>query len=119
MNETSMSANTLGMTDPPAVSARAQAPASLRPAAKVLSRPEAMQRNGKALVVAGWAVTLIGVVLYCATTFAGGVDADMGELLTKNVVPFARATLAVMGIGTALWLAGSFVYLKGAMDADP
>ncbi|GMU63691.1 MAG: hypothetical protein AMXMBFR34_54540 [Myxococcaceae bacterium] len=82
------------------------------------ARAESHQRTGKVLVVAGFIVTILGVVLYCAVTFAGGVDAGMGDILFHNAVPFARATLGVLGLGTLLWLVGSFTYLRGAMDAD-
>lgn len=113
MNETPLSASTMDLSIDPALPGRA----SPRSLTKPLNRAESQQRKGKAMVVAGWVVTLLGVVLYCAATFSAGVDADMGALLTENVVPFAHATLAVMGLGTLLWLTGSFVYLKGAMDA--
>lgn len=79
---------------------------------------EARQRNGKRMIFAGFGITILGVVLYCAACFAGGMDAEMGDILLRNVVPFARATLAVVGLGTLVWLVGSFTYLRGAMDAD-
>ncbi|MCC7381921.1 MAG: hypothetical protein IT384_08835 [Deltaproteobacteria bacterium] len=79
---------------------------------------EARQRRGRILIFSGFAITIAGVVLYCAACFAGGLDADMGDLLFKNTVPFARATLGVLGVGTLVWLAGSLTYLRGAMDAD-
>ncbi|MBI2375685.1 MAG: hypothetical protein HYV07_16940 [Deltaproteobacteria bacterium] len=70
------------------------------------------------MILAGFVITIVGVVLYCAVCFAGGMDADMGDILFKNAVPFAQATLAVLGLGTLVWLVGSFTYLRGAMDAD-
>ncbi|MCC6900264.1 MAG: hypothetical protein IT377_14895 [Polyangiaceae bacterium] len=77
-----------------------------------------MQKRGRVMIVAGFVITIVGVVLYCAACFAGGVDADMGDLLLDNAVPFARATLGVLGFGTLVWLIGSFMHLRGAMDAD-
>ncbi|MBI2569842.1 MAG: hypothetical protein HYV63_22795 [Candidatus Schekmanbacteria bacterium] len=82
------------------------------------ARAESLQRAGKGMIFAGFVITIVGVVLYCAVCFAGGMDADMGDLLFENAVPFARATLAVLGVGTLVWLVGSFTYLRGAMDAD-
>lgn len=79
---------------------------------------ESLQKVGKGMILAGFIITIVGVVLYCAACFAGGADADMGDILFKNAVPFARATLAVLGLGTLVWLVGSFTYLRGAMDAD-
>lgn len=83
-----------------------------------LPRAEALQRNGRRLVVVGYAVTVIGIVLYCLACFTGGLSADMGDLLLKNAVPFAHSTLAVLGVGTATWIVGSFIYLRGAMEDD-
>lgn len=86
-----------------------------------LPRAESLQRNGRRLVVLGYAVTVVGIVLYCLACFAGGLRADIGDLLLNNAVPFARATLAVLGVGTAMWIVGSFTYLRGAMEdnVDP
>jgi hypothetical protein len=98
------------------------APSSSRTSREVATRPalgaEAMQRAGKRMILAGFIITIAGIVLYCAVCFAGGVDADMGDILLTNAVPFARATLAVLGVGVLVWLVGSFTYLNGAMDAD-
>lgn len=82
------------------------------------TRAESLQRTGKAMVIAGFVITIVGVVAYCAVTFAGGIDADMGDILFRNAVPFARTTLAILALGTLAWLIGSFTYLRGAMDAD-
>ena len=81
--------------------------------------PQAVQRRGKNMVVAGWIVTVVAAILYCVACFSGSVDADLAEILSTNAVPFARAMLVATGVGTLLWLVGSFVYLRGAMDADP
>lgn len=78
----------------------------------------ALQRRGKNLIFAGSVITIVGVVLYCAVCFAGGVDTELGAILLENTIPFGRATLGVLGIGTVMWLIGSFTYLRGAMDAD-
>jgi hypothetical protein len=83
-------------------------------AAKAASR----QKAGKRMIVAGFVLTIIGVVLYCIASFAGDLGAGMGDILFRNAVPFARATLAVIGLGTLVWLVGSFTYLEGTMDAE-
>jgi hypothetical protein len=82
------------------------------------ARAEATMRAGRLMIFAGVVVTILGVVLYSLACFAGGMDADMGDILFRNAVPFARAMLGVLGLGTLVWLAGSFVYLRGALDAD-
>lgn len=102
----------IGLDEGNVVGARApQASDELAPA-------EARQRLGKRLILAGSVVTVLGVILYCAVCFAGGLDADMGDLLFRNSVPFARATLGVLGLGTLIWVIGSFTYLRGAMEMD-
>ena len=83
------------------------------------ARPRlAAERTILAMILAGFIITIVGVVLYCGVCFAGGMDAEMGDVLLRNAVPFAGATLAVMGLGTLVWLAGSVTFLRGAMDAD-
>jgi hypothetical protein len=79
---------------------------------------EARQRTGLRLIVSGFVITVAGVILYSLACFAGGVDANVGDMLFRNSVPFVRTTLGVLGLGTLVWLVGSFVYLQGAMDAD-
>lgn len=80
---------------------------------------EGLQKSGTRLIFAGFAVTILGVVLYCAVCFAGSVDADLADILLRDAVPFGRATLGVLGVGTLMWLVGSFRYLRGLMDAEP
>ncbi len=82
------------------------------------TRAEWLQTTGRRMVVAGFVITILGVVAYCGVTFAGGVNAEVGDLLFRNAVPFGRSTLVVLGIGTLVWLIGSFTYLRGAMEAD-
>jgi hypothetical protein len=81
-------------------------------------RGEALQKTGKRWVVAGFAITILGVVSYCLACFAGGVDAEMGDIMLRNAVPFARVTLAILGLGCFVWLIGSLTYLRGAMEID-
>lgn len=82
------------------------------------ARAEAQQKLGRRMIVAGFVITIAGIFLYCLASFAGGVDADMGDILFENAEPFTRATLGVLGLGTLVWLVGSFKYLKGSMDAE-
>lgn len=101
----------------PSSHAHPEVPAAVLEASRA-SRAETMQKNGKGMILAGFVITVVGVVLYCLACFAGGVDAGMGDILFRNAVPFARATLGILGVGTLVWLVGSFTYLRGAMDAD-
>lgn len=81
-------------------------------------RTVSMQSAGRALVVGGFFVTIGGVVAYCSACLAGGLDSDFGDLLMKNAVPFGRSTLAALGLGTLMWIVGSFTYLRGEMNVD-
>ncbi|NUQ74100.1 MAG: hypothetical protein HUU21_11140 [Polyangiaceae bacterium] len=81
-------------------------------------RAEGLQRDGKKMVIAGFVITILGVVMYCAVNFAGEMTDGMNGLAFRNVVPFTWGTLAVLGLGTLIWLVGSFTYLRGMMDAD-
>lgn len=74
-------------------------------------------RRGRALVIGGFVVTILGVIGYCAVTFAGGMHLGVAELLLESTTPFVT-TLVVIGAGTLLWLVGSMMYLIGAVDSD-
>ncbi|MCK6555940.1 hypothetical protein L6Q96_15395 [Candidatus Binatia bacterium] len=87
-------------------------------AAERLARAESQQQVGRWMIMAGFVVTILGVVGYCVASFAGGVNAGISDILFANAVPFARTTLIGLGIGTALWLVGSFTYLHGVIIAD-
>jgi hypothetical protein len=80
-------------------------------------RVKFQQKAGRVMVGGGFVVTILGVVAYCCACLMGGLDADMGDVLTTNAVPFAHSTLAVLGVGTLLWLVGSFTSLRSAMNA--
>lgn len=81
-------------------------------------RAEGLQRDGKKMVIAGFVITILGVVMYCAVNFAGEFKTGMDDVLYRNVVPFTWSTLAILGLGTLVWMVGSFTYLRGMMDAD-
>jgi uncharacterized membrane protein len=86
--------------------------------AQARSHAESLQRVGTRTIAVGSVITIVGIVLYCIACFAGGIDADLGDILFRNSVPFARTTLAVVALGTVVWLVGSLTYLRGAMDAE-
>jgi len=113
------SSQTLGRKPDALVTGRAaggRQDAASRTAAR--TRAEAMQKSGTRLIAAGFVITIVGIVLYCVACFAGGVDAELGDIMFRNSVPFARATLGVLALGTLVWFFGSVQYLRGAMDAE-
>jgi hypothetical protein len=70
---------------------------------------------GKRLVITGIFIALIGVILYCAATFAVGVGSTAQPDMGWPVV----ASLGVVGVGTLLWIVGAIVYFIGGVDSDP
>lgn len=80
------------------------------------ARPDLRLRKGKALVVAGWVIAMVGVLVYCVASFAAGADVGLAEILLDGAVPAARVGLIVVGVGTLVWLVGSVVHMNAALD---
>lgn len=89
-----------------------------RTAISPATRADNLQRAGQRMILSGFLIAIAGVVAYCLACFAAGMSTAMEDVLFKNDVPFARATLSVLGAGTIVWIVGSITYLRGAMDAD-
>jgi hypothetical protein len=77
-----------------------------------------MQR-AKRLVIAGFSVAVAGMIGYCAACLGAGVNQDFGVHLLERPQWLIAPTLGTVGLGTVLWLIGSFHYLSAAMDSDP
>ncbi len=75
-------------------------------------------RRGKQLVISGFIVAVVGIVAYCVVCFSGGVNQEIASALLTNPGWLVGPTLGVIGLGTILWLVGSFIYLSGGMDSD-
>ena len=101
---------------PADVAIESKDPARPSPRAAAAARPQARERQGKRLVVTGWITAVVGIVLYCAASFAGGADADLGAVLFHGAIPAARAALLVVGAGTLLWIVGSVVHTNAVLD---
>lgn len=82
------------------------------------ARPEVRQRQGKILVVAGWIIAMVGVLVYCVTSFAAAADVGLAAILLDGAIPAARAGLLVIGGGTLLWLIGSVMHLNASLDVS-
>ncbi len=87
--------------------------------AEVYARAEQRMRRGKELVINGFIVAMVGIVAYCVTTFSALENQELGSNLLESPGWLIWPTLGLIGLGTLLWLVGSFVYLNGAMDSDP
>lgn len=90
-----------------------------RSKADVYTDAERRMRRGKQLVISGFIVAIAGVIAYCVACFSAGVNQELGSALLENPEWLVMPTLGVIGLGTLLWLVGSFLYLTGGMDSDP
>ncbi len=86
---------------------------------EVYARAEQRMRRGKRLVISGFIVAVVGIVAYCVACFTAAVNQELGSALLESPGWLVGPTLGMIGLGTLLWLVGSFVYLNGAMDSDP
>ena len=77
-----------------------------------------MQR-GRRLVFSGFTVAIIGIVAYCIICFSSALNVELGTALLNGPAWLTGPALGIIGLGTLLWLIGSFAYLRGAMDSDP
>jgi hypothetical protein len=87
--------------------------------AEIYARAEQQMRHGKELVIGGYIVAVVGIVGYCVASFSAAVNPDLGAALLESPRWLFAPTLGIIGLGTLLWLVGSFIYLNGAMDSDP
>lgn len=76
-------------------------------------------KRGRQLVVTGFVVAVAGVVAYCLVSFSAGVSQELGSVLLRTPGWVVGPALGIIGIGTLLWLVGSFLYLLGGLDSDP
>lgn len=76
-------------------------------------------RQGKRLVVSGFVVAVTGIVAYCVVCLGAAMSQDLGTVILESPGWLAGSMLGVIGLGTLLWLVGSFMYLSGGMDSDP
>ncbi len=101
--------------------AQAAAPVVSRPLSKtqVYARAEQQMQRGRQLVVSGFVVAVLGIVAYCLVGLSAGVNQQLGSAFLESSEWLTGATLGTIGLGTLLWLAGSFMYVSGGMDGDP
>ncbi len=86
---------------------------------EVYARAEQRMRRGKQVVISGFIVAVVGIVAYCVASFSAAVNQELGSALLESPGWLVGPTLGMIGLGTLLWLVGSFVHLNGAMDSDP
>ena len=96
-------------------------PAVSRPLSKtqVYVRAEQQMQRGRRLVVSGFVVAVLGIVAYCLVGLSAGVNQQLGSAFLESSDWLTGVTLGTIGLGTLLWLVGSFMYVSGGMDSDP
>lgn len=87
--------------------------------ADVYARAERQMRCGKRLVISGFVSAVAGIVAYCVVGLSAGVNPQAGSVFLESSGWLHGATLAIIGLGVLLWLAGSILYVNGGMDSDP
>lgn len=76
-------------------------------------------RRGRHLVTGGFMVSIAGIIGYCVGVFFGaGASREAGAAFLESPDLLVGSALGMVALGTLLWLAGSFVYLHAAMEAD-
>ena len=87
--------------------------------AQIYARAERQMHHGKRLVIGGFAVAVLGIVAYCIVGLSAGVNQQLGSAFVESSEWLTAVTLGTIGLGTLLWLVGSFLYVSGGMDGDP
>ncbi len=75
-----------------------------------------IRERGRRWILSGWAISLVGVFLYCRALFAAGTDGDLAAMLGRTGLT-GWAALLLVATGVVFWLAGNLVYLKDALDS--
>lgn len=72
---------------------------------------------GKRVVIAGFVIAILGVIVYCLACFNSDLNQQFGNM--EHTSGLLASSLGTIGLGTLLWLIGSFIHLKAAMESDP
>jgi hypothetical protein len=70
----------------------------------------ARMKNGKQLVVGGFAASVLGIVMYCTVAFSAE--------FAQTEPAFIAESLSVVGAGVLCWLIGAIKYVNAAIDCD-
>ena len=87
--------------------------------AEVYAKAERRMRRGKRLVISGFVIAIVGIIAYCLVGLSADVNRQLSSAFLESSEWLTGATLGIIGFGTLLWLAGSFLYLSGGLDSDP
>jgi hypothetical protein len=98
---------------------RAHAPSPALSKEAVYAKAEKQMRLGQILVISGFGILMAGIVAYCIVGVAAEPNQNLGIAFLANSSWLIAPAQAVMAVGTLLWLAGSLLYVLGALDSDP
>ncbi|MBI3019310.1 MAG: hypothetical protein HYY61_05405 [Deltaproteobacteria bacterium] len=82
-------------------------------------KSEKKMKRGQKLVISGFIVAVVGIVFYCIVSFVGSAKQEWTPFLFSHAHPILLTSLAIIGLGTLLWIIGSVMYLTGAMEKGP
>lgn len=77
---------------------------------------ESAQRRGQRLIVGGFAITLVGVAMYCVGCLGGTPGLELGAALLSGEARIVLPFMAIGG-GSLIWGAGAMVFFAGALEA--
>lgn len=84
------------------------------PEKKTLTRRE----WGRRAILAGWIITMIGVVGYVFAMMRAGEEAGILEaLVSQGLLGWGSAVLLLGGVGT--WIAGNLAFIRDLADLPP
>lgn len=66
----------------------------------------ANMRTGRKLVIAGFLISILGILLYCLPT------------VSSEITMGANSGLTVLGLGVLCWLVGAVKYLNAVIDSN-
>lgn len=84
------------------------------PERKTLTRRE----WGRRAILAGWIITMLGVVGYVFAMMRAGEDAGILQALaSQGLLGWGSAVLLLGGVGT--WIAGNLAFIRDLADLPP
>lgn len=72
--------------------------------------------KGKKITIAGFITAILGIVAYCIVGLSMGIDKDFVELSSTDGKISGSLPIALIAIGTIMWIVGQVMYLTAAVD---
>ena len=87
--------------------------------AKAYALAAQRMRRSKWLVLSGLGVSVAGIIVYCIICFSAAIASEPSSTFLAGPRWLAGSSLGIIGLGTLMWLVGSFDFVRAAMDSDP